>query len=581
MSLRINLNSAAVGTHRVLGANDDNLSRSIERLSSGYKINRAADNPAGLAISEALRAQIGGLKQAIANTQDAVNMVKTAEGALTEVHTLLRSMRDLAVHAQNTGAVDSTQLAADQAQVDSAISALDRIASNTAFGGKKLLDGTAGVTGSVTSGTGATLLNGSDKTAAGTYTITVNTLATQHTYVGEANGVAATVTGTGDVSAGMGGAAGDLVFVDASGNTIATVTFDGTEANQAAINTKINAAFAAVAAPHHVDASSSGNFIKLDQTTTGYEPIIRIGSASTDAVTTKLGFTENTATHGTGFFTSQSSAGTLTLNGVSIAIAANDTSTALVNRINGVMTQTGVTASTTAGGRLTLTANAYGSAAVITASVTGGYTLANLFGTAVDTAGVDSNLTVQRNGGTAVTAAGTGQTWNGVANTDTEGMQLRITATGSKTLVVTNGSLTFQVGSEVGQTAAVAVNGVASTKLGTTATGLETSATSVADIDVTTLAGARDAVRLIDAAIAQVSTQRSSLGSAQKNVFESAINSLGIASENIAASESAIRDTDMAAEMIQFSKSQVLMQATVAMLAQANAAPQALLRLLQ
>jgi len=143
MALRINLNTAALNAHRQLQGTDQALGASIEKLSSGFRINRAADDPAGLAISENLRAQVAGLGQAISNSGDAVNMIRTAEGALSEVHTLLRTMRNLALHAANTGSNDDTAINADQAQIDSALSALDRIANNTQFGTKKLLDGTA------------------------------------------------------------------------------------------------------------------------------------------------------------------------------------------------------------------------------------------------------------------------------------------------------------------------------------------------------------------------------------------------------------------------------------------------------
>lgn len=143
MSLRINLNTAALNAHRQLQGTDSALAASIEKLSSGYRINRAADDPAGLAISEGLRAQISGTAQAISNSSDAVNMIKTAEGALSEVHKLLRQMRDLALHAANTGATDTTARAADQTQVTEALAALGRIATNTQFGSKVLLDGTA------------------------------------------------------------------------------------------------------------------------------------------------------------------------------------------------------------------------------------------------------------------------------------------------------------------------------------------------------------------------------------------------------------------------------------------------------
>lgn len=140
MSLRINLNTAALNAHRQLQSTDNALASSIEKLSSGYRINRAADDPAGLAISENLRAQVAGLGQAISNSSDAVNLIKTAEGALAEVHNLLRTMRNLALHANNDTS-DVTAKAADQAQITSALAALDRIATNTQFGTIVLLNG--------------------------------------------------------------------------------------------------------------------------------------------------------------------------------------------------------------------------------------------------------------------------------------------------------------------------------------------------------------------------------------------------------------------------------------------------------
>ncbi len=143
MALRINTNIGALTAHRYLTSTDSALSKSVERLSSGYRINVAADDPAGLVISEGLRAQVAGLGQATANTQHAINMVKTAEGAMAEVHNLLRTMRDLAVHAANTGVNDAASIAADQSQITQALSSIDRIADTTQFGTKVLLDGTA------------------------------------------------------------------------------------------------------------------------------------------------------------------------------------------------------------------------------------------------------------------------------------------------------------------------------------------------------------------------------------------------------------------------------------------------------
>ena len=149
MGLQINTNVTALGALRNLSNTSAAVSGSIEKLSSGLRINNASDDPAGLIISENLRAQIDGLNQAVSNSQDATNVIKTAEGALTEVNSLLRSVRQLAVHAGNTGVNDSVAVQADQTQITSAVQSIERIASQTQFGTKHLLDGTSGTTASV------------------------------------------------------------------------------------------------------------------------------------------------------------------------------------------------------------------------------------------------------------------------------------------------------------------------------------------------------------------------------------------------------------------------------------------------
>ncbi len=143
MSTRINTNTTAFEAARNLSINSDNVSKNIQRLSSGLRINSASDDAAGLVISESLRAQSAGLTQATRNTNDAINVVKTAEGALNEVHTLLINIRQLVVHAANIGANDATASQADKDAVASAVSSIDRIASTTQFNHKNLLDGSA------------------------------------------------------------------------------------------------------------------------------------------------------------------------------------------------------------------------------------------------------------------------------------------------------------------------------------------------------------------------------------------------------------------------------------------------------
>lgn len=135
---------------RTLGRTNDEMAGAINRLSTGLRISTAADDPAGLIISEGMRSQIKGIEQALRNTQDAVNMSKTAEGALNEVQTLLRDIRGIAVHAANSAVVDSAQLAADQQEIRSTIQSIQRIADSTQWGTKKLLNGTAGTTSIIT-----------------------------------------------------------------------------------------------------------------------------------------------------------------------------------------------------------------------------------------------------------------------------------------------------------------------------------------------------------------------------------------------------------------------------------------------
>ena len=141
MSLRINNNVESLNAHRHLINNDKQLSKSIERLSSGQKINRGADGPASLVISEGMRAQIGSLQQATDNNEAAISLVQTAEGALNEVSKLLVDVRQRAVSAANLGINDQNSVNASQKEIENALEAIDRISNNTQFGSKNLLDG--------------------------------------------------------------------------------------------------------------------------------------------------------------------------------------------------------------------------------------------------------------------------------------------------------------------------------------------------------------------------------------------------------------------------------------------------------
>jgi flagellin len=142
VGLTVNNNIAAMNAYRNLSVTDGSMNKSLEKLSSGYRINRAADDAAGLAISEGLRSQISGLKVAVRNTQDGISVVQTAEGALTETHSILQRMRDLAVQASNDASINASAKSNIQSEITQLKAELDRISNTTSFNGKKLLDGT-------------------------------------------------------------------------------------------------------------------------------------------------------------------------------------------------------------------------------------------------------------------------------------------------------------------------------------------------------------------------------------------------------------------------------------------------------
>ncbi|MGZ4612896.1 MAG: flagellin N-terminal helical domain-containing protein [Kineosporiaceae bacterium] len=167
MGLRINNNIAAFNAYRNLSVTDTAMSKSLEKLSSGYRINRAADDAAGLAISEGLRSQIGGLKVAVRNAQDGISVVQTAEGALNESQAILQRMRDLSVQAANGGSQDATAQAAADTEFQQLNQELDRIANTTNFNGNKLLDGNFSGAFQVDSGTAAGSVITVDLTGAG------------------------------------------------------------------------------------------------------------------------------------------------------------------------------------------------------------------------------------------------------------------------------------------------------------------------------------------------------------------------------------------------------------------------------
>lgn len=477
MSYRINNNISAMGALRNLDQTSQMFQGSITKLSTGLRINGAADDPAGLIASEQFRAQIGGLGQAIKNNQDGVNYAKTAEGALSEVNKLLGDARTLAVASANNAALSTSQVQANQAQLNSIVASITRIAQQTQYGTKKLLDGSAGNSSSIT-----------DSTKIGALSIG-----------GTFNGTALTTT---------------------SAVTLASVTA-GTQAS----------------------ITATGTFTSLTSTV--------------------------------------ATAGNFTINGVTFSANAATTTADILNEVNAASSQTGVSATWDSTNGLQFTTNKYGSHAAVNLTDASGVILSA--SGAASATGTDALATVTVNG-TTVNFTG-GQAGNdGLTLNDSDGNQIQLTVAGNSTTTtaaavgqIYTGSATFQTGGNFGQTLSLALGNYASTQLGTGAVAGQTLATA----DLTSQSAASNAILIIDKAIDQISKARGDIGNFQRNVFETNIRSLGTAKENLTASESAIRDTDVADEMTQYTKYQILQQAGMSVLGQANQAQQGVLNLLR
>ncbi|GEM_PF-41705 len=176
MALRVNHNIVALDAWRNLTATTRKMGSTMEKLSSGFRINRASDDPAGLVISEQFRAQIAGLNRAVQNSEGSINMIQTAEGALNEINNLLISMRELAIHAANEGFNDTNQLEADQAEISNAIATITRIGQNTQFGTKRLLDGSVSNTTGITTGNSSQVILTGSQLTEGVHNLTASML---------------------------------------------------------------------------------------------------------------------------------------------------------------------------------------------------------------------------------------------------------------------------------------------------------------------------------------------------------------------------------------------------------------------
>ena len=478
MTLRINHNIAALNAHRNLVQNDARLGKTLEHLSSGLKINRASDGPATLVISEQLRGQIAGLKQAVMNSEAGVALVQTAEASLNETNQLLISMRQLAIHAANEGVNDHVMLEADQAEFMNALDSIDRISKTCEFGTKKLLDGSHGVNG---------------------------------------------ITG-GE----------DLTFVDAGTRTQSSPQSGyAVEVVQEATQAQITGTVAL-------------NQDMIDQGETLY---LMEGSKSLQFTTTM-----------------------------------GDSLAKVRNKLNHAIEESGLDLDVyfDAMGQLTVTHQDYGSDRTFSVISSTAGVLSEKPDTPV---WVQNGLDIQGTVGGEV-CQGKGQLMTGAKGTTVEGLSVRYTGIADPfdaevgRVVLDSNALVFQIGGNANQVVKVILPNTRSDRLARDVNN-ESGYMSLRDIDLTSFQGAQDALSLIDKAVNEITSSRSDLGAVQKNALESNITSLSIAKENLINAESVIRDTDMASEMSEFTKNQIMTQAATAMLAQANQSPNNVLSLLQ
>lgn len=479
MAIAINTNVAALNAQRSLGKTQDSLQLAIQRLSTGFRINSAADDAAGLAITDRMTAQVRGLNQAVRNANDGISTLQTADSSLQQVTDMLQRLRELSVQSAND-TNSSTDRQSLQAEAGSVIAELDRLSNTVSFNGKKLLDGTFA---------SAQFQVGSNANQTISFSISNAQTSNQGAKITQGNSVSSTVLSALS-SAGL-----TLNGVAVTGISSAT-TIDQviTSINNKASDTGVTA-------------------LKNSQTIVNDTAFVALSSSTTGT---------NAST-------------TLTLNGVSITLTTGNAGTAsdFAATVNQYTNQTGV-------------------------SVTTGSTSTSV--TFTRSSGGD--IAIQETLGTSYTY-GVGDSTAGTA---------------SRTF---NAGLTLSV--DLNRTLSIATAGAAA-DLGLGASVIGTGGTGyyekkISTLSIATASGANDAIQTVDFALSQIGKARGDLGAVQ-NRFSAAIASLQVSSENISAARSRIKDTDVAQETAELTRNQILLQAGVSVLSQANQLPQIALSLI-
>jgi len=491
----INTNINSLTAQRNLGLSGSALSTSIQRLSSGLRINSAKDDAAGLAISQRFTSQIRGLNQATRNANDGISLAQTAEGALKAGGDILQRVRELAVQSANASNSASDRQALNQ-EVNQLVSELDRIAQTTEFNGQKLIDGTFGTAQfQVGANSGQTIV-----------AATANLRTTQY---GNNQVIA---SGPSAASGAWG----------ANGSVIDTVAVNGA-LGSATVNLAANGTAKAAADAINLQTSSTG------VTATGRTDVqLTFGAAG---AYTLLLRSDNSSDETVSFALSAATGA----DGLSSAISA----------INEKSSKTGIVASLNSAGTGIILTNGTGNDVRV------------------------GDTTVANAGAVTVTKYVTDTTGTLVAVAGNQTLAAASTAENSVTsgYVTLDSDKSFGVDATTGSAASLIVDSNSTLK-------------KVSNLDVSSVAKASDALKTVDSALSFINGERAKLGALQSR-FETTIANLQVTSENLSASRSRILDADFAAETANLSRAQILQQAGMAMVAQANQLPQGVLALLR
>lgn len=573
MALSVNTNITSLGVQKNLTRASDALGTSMSRLSSGLKINSAKDDAAGLQIANRLTSQIKGLSVAVKNANDGISIAQTAEGAMQESTSILQRMRELSLQSANGSNSDDDRTSLQQ-EFTALSGELTRIANTTTFGGRNILDGSfqnigfqIGASANETISFGmsdisATGLKGSysEATVEGKAMsgLTANALGTKLTSNSTA-AIATAPTSAALASTGAGVAAGGAGTFKIGDSTVTIAAGDKGAAIAANIQTAMRAATGGDATATATWSDTEG--LKLSSTK---EFTIETGAGLAATGLTAGTFSAGGSARGTDTL---EKAGAISVNGSSVSWEADDTIDSVLTQITAA---TGVENAEIIDGRISITSKD-GEDVKLTNTDSGSLSQLGLSaGTSEAKTTADTSITL--NGVEVKFAAGsTAQNIVSSINSASTGVTASLTDDGKLSLF-SDKDITVADGSAGTGLAALGLTG----KTGATATTMET---TVSNLSVLTAGDSQKAIQALDAAIAQVDSQRAQLGAVQ-NRFDTTVANLNSISENSTAARSRVQDADFASETAELTKQQTLQQASTAILSQANQLPSSVLKLL-